>query len=143
MTPLIDLAPFYHFFYYVIGAIVLFVIGFAAGALQSAVWGDERLRKSRNFQRGVLKGTISEQLAPYLPGFPQDLKPSEAKFLGKPVDFIVFKGLDDNNVSEVVFIEVKSGRTYTNANEDSLRRAIETGRVKYIKYQVPSDIFKN
>lgn len=42
-------------------------------------------------QRNVLKGKISEQVAPFLADFPKDLKVSEAHFLGNPVDLIVFK----------------------------------------------------
>lgn len=57
--------------------------------------------------------------------------------MGKPIDFIVFKGIDDNNISEVVFVEVKSGRNYLNSNERSLKDAIENKKVRYVHYQVP------
>jgi predicted Holliday junction resolvase-like endonuclease len=33
---------------------------------------------------------FSEQVAPFLPDFPEDLKASEARFIGKPVDFLIF-----------------------------------------------------
>lgn len=135
---LIDMTPFLNFLYYGIGLLAFLAIGYVIGLIQSKEWGDRRLEKSRNFQRGVLKGTISEQLAPYLPNFPKDLKVSEAKFLGKPIDFIVFKGMDDKNISEIVFVEVKSGRQYPNPDEDSLREAIEQKRVRYVHYQTPS-----
>jgi len=141
MTPLFDVTPFIHLLYYGLGLLVFLAIGYFFGLLQSREWGDRRVEKSRNFQRGILKGTISEQLAPYLQGFPEDLKPSEARFLGKPVDFIVFKGIDENDISEVVFVEVKSGRHYLNRNESSLRRAIDEKRVRYVPYQVPKEIF--
>ena len=42
--------------------------------------------------RSVLGGTFAEQLAPYLPNFP--FSPTEAKFIGAPIDFLVFKGVD-------------------------------------------------
>ena len=40
--------------------------------------------------RAVLGGQFSENLAPFLPDFPY--KPNECSFLGKPIDFVVFKG---------------------------------------------------
>ena len=48
--------------------------------------------------RSVLSGMFSEQLAPFLPDFP--FAPTECKFLGKPVDFIVFKGMDEKKIDE-------------------------------------------
>ena len=42
--------------------------------------------------RSVLGGMFAEQLAPYPPNFP--FSPTEAKFIGAPIDFLVFKGMD-------------------------------------------------
>ena len=42
--------------------------------------------------RSVLGDMFAEQLAPYLPDFP--FSPTEAKFIGAPIDFLVFKGMD-------------------------------------------------
>ena len=50
---------------------------------------------------------FSEQVAPFFANFRKDLKASEARFIGKPIDFLVFKGMDEQNISEVVFVEVK------------------------------------
>ena len=66
--------------------------------------GEER-RDAVRRSRAVLGGQFSEQLAPYLPGFPGD--PTEARFIGKPVDFISFSGSSRGKIDEVVFIEVK------------------------------------
>ena len=62
--------------------------------------------------RSVLSGMFAEQLAPYLPNFP--FSPSEAKFIGAPIDLLVFKGMDAQHVEEVIFVEVKSGSIATN-----------------------------
>src|SRR5882724_11599495 len=43
--------------------------------------------------RSTLKGQIAEQMAPLLPGFP--FLPADARFLGDPVDYVVFKGRAD------------------------------------------------
>jgi len=35
----------------------------------------------------------------------------DIRFLGSPVDFIVFKGLYDGNPEEIIFVEVESGNS--------------------------------
>lgn len=85
--------------------------------------------------RAVLGGQFSEQLSPFLPDFPGD--PTEVRFVGKPVDFISFSGASRGMVDEVVFIEVKTGDSRQSAVERSLRKAIESGRVRYVEYRVP------
>lgn len=85
--------------------------------------------------RQVIGGSFSEQLAPFLPDFPFD--PTEARFVGKPVDFIVFRGLAAGQVDEVVFVEVKSGGSRLNSNEQSLKNCIENKRVAFVEYRVP------
>lgn len=88
--------------------------------------------------RAVLSGQFSEQLAPYLPDFNHN--PTEARFIGKPVDFIIFKGSENQSIEEVVFVEVKSGNSRLTSVERSLRDAINEGRVSYEEYRVPEDL---
>ncbi len=88
--------------------------------------------------RAVLAGQFSEQLAPYLPDFP--FNPSECKFIGKPVDFVVFHGLDEKNVTGVSFVEVKSGKSKLSGTEKTVKNAIEDGKVRWVDYRVPEDI---
>lgn len=90
--------------------------------------------------RAIIGGQFSEQLAPYLPGFPY--KPTEVKFLGKPTDFIVFEGLDDKEIKRVVFVEVKSGNSKMNGTEKSLEKAIKDGNVKFEIYKIPEELTK-
>ncbi len=88
--------------------------------------------------RSVLGGQFSEQLAPYLPDF--KYKPTEVRFIGKPIDFIVFKGMDDKNIEEIVFVEVKSGKAQLSAVERKLKRTIEDRRIKWEEYRIPKGI---
>ena len=104
---------------------------------EAAEWEGRKLEaivKTRLKQsRAVLGGLVSEQIAPLLPDFPFD--PGDCRFIGKPVDFIVFKGMNAQDISEVVFLEVKSGTSKTlNPQEKRLREAIETGRVRWAQY---------
>ncbi len=88
--------------------------------------------------RAVLSGQFSEQLAPYLPDFPY--KPTEVRFLGKPIDFVVFEGMDSKNIQEVVFVEVKSGDSQLSTHERTLKKAIEKGKVRWEEYRVAKGV---
>lgn len=115
---------------------IALILGFVIGFLYRWILNQQNKRKNLQYQGSVLKGQISEQLAPYI-GFPDDLYASESKFLGSPVDFIVFKGMNEKNISEVVFVEVKSGNHNLNNNESSLKNAIEQKRVSYKIVNIP------
>ena len=80
-------------------------------------------------------GKVSEQLVPYFPEF--QWNPRDAKFLGAPVDFIVFDGLSDGAVRRVVFVEVKTGSSSLSARERLLRDAILHRRVEWQELQLP------
>jgi len=97
---------------------------------------EDAIKKSRS----VLGGQFAEQLAPFLPNFP--FSPSEARFIGKPIDFIVFKGADEKNITEVVFVEVKSGKAKINVHERNLKEAIENKKVSWMEYRIPEEITK-
>lgn len=90
--------------------------------------------------RAVLSGNFSEQLAPYLPDF--NFSPTECRFIGKPIDFIVFKGADEKNIDEVIFVEVKSGNAKLSSHEKNLKETIQKKRVRWEEYRVPEDLTK-
>ena len=107
--------------------------------LEAAEWEGGRLEeivKTRLKQsRAVLGGLVSEQIAPLLPEFPFD--PGDCRFIGKPVDFIVFKGMNKQNISEVVFLEIKSGVSKNlNQQEKRLRQVIQAGKVRWVQFNV-------
>jgi len=137
---LIDFGSVQNLVFYGLGLLALFVIGYVLGLIQSRGWEEIRRRGSLNFQRSVVKGKISEQVATLLPHFPQDLRASEGKFLGDPIDFVFFKGKDDQNITEVVFLEVKTGRSQLNSVEKQLREVIEQKKVSWHEYRVPEEI---
>lgn len=80
--------------------------------------------------RRVLKGQAAEQLAPLAVEF--SYLPSDARFLGSPIDYLVFDGLsDDDEPVEIVFLEVKTGRARLTAREARIREAVQAGRVRW------------
>jgi predicted Holliday junction resolvase-like endonuclease len=79
--------------------------------------------------RAVTRGQIYEQLVPYLPDF--EFNPKDAQFLGRPVDFVVFDGLDEGDLRRIVFVEVKTGASKLTTRERLVRDAIRDGRVEW------------
>jgi len=103
-------------------------------------------KDSVNRSRSTLKGRISEQMAPLLPEFP--FSPADARFIGNPIDFVVFDGYtkvkDENgDAISVVLVEEKKGKGKLTREETLIKRAVEEGRVsrKTIVLADNADIF--
>lgn len=97
-----------------------------------------RLVQSRsvNSSRAILKGKMAEQFAPIFPEF--EYLPSDAKFLGDPVDYIVFNGYNafrdgDGRADEieVVLIDIKSGNARLTKGQQAIADAIKKGRIRF------------
>ena len=93
-------------------------------------------KRSVNTSRAVLKGKMAEQLAPIMPEF--QYLPSDAKFLGDPVDYVVFDGYTDYRDGdghaddiEVVLIDIKSGGARLTKGQQAIAQAIAEGRVRF------------
>jgi predicted Holliday junction resolvase-like endonuclease len=80
--------------------------------------------------RAVLGGKFVEQLAPYLPEFKYD--PTEARFIGSPIDLVIFPGLATGDPQEIVIMEIKTGRNcQLTPQEKKIRQLIEDGMVRW------------
>ena len=82
----------------------------------------------------VTAGKVFEQLVPYLPDFPYN--PKDVRFLGSPVDFVVFEGLNDGDVKRVVFVEVKTGASELSPRERRVRDAVRNAQVEWLELRV-------
>ncbi len=100
--------------------------------LEALRWAGERQKAVRDAigkSRAVLGGKFTEQMAPFLPDFSYD--PTEARFIGSPIDFIVFPGLSSGDPREVVIMEVKSGNSALSPQEKKIQALIENGMVRW------------
>lgn len=114
-------------------ALAVALIGFLLGRIGSARRTQAALRRSR----AVLGGLAAEQVAPWLPGFP--CNPADARFIGKPVDFVAFPGAaEGREIREILLVEVKTGRSDLSSREKDVRRAVQEGRVRYVVYRPPA-----
>ena len=119
-------------------------LGILIGAL--AVWvyvllwkvGYTRRVREDAVQRSlaVTAGKVHEQLIPYLPAFPYN--PKDARFLGSPVDLVVFDGLSEGRVRRIVFVEVKTGGAGLTGRERMVRQAVREGEVEWVELRVAS-----
>lgn len=130
---------------FLIGIYIAYLIGYKFGAFKREKFWQSELPGHRKqaiaHSRAVLSGQFSEQLAPFLPDF--EYNPTECKFIGKPIDFVVFKGLDKKEINEIVFLEIKSGKSKLNSVEKKLKNAVKNKKVKWREYRIPEDLTKN
>jgi predicted Holliday junction resolvase-like endonuclease len=93
-------------------------------------------KRSVNTSRAVLKGKMAEQLAPILPEFPY--LPSDAKFLGDPIDYVIFNGYTDLRDGagqvddlEIILVDIKSGGARLTKGQLAIAEAIKQGRIRF------------
>lgn len=80
--------------------------------------------------RAVLKGKISEQIVAMLPSFKHH--PADARFLGNPIDYIIFDGYTEGKPVELVFMEVKKGKhARLSRQEKRIKDAVDKKKVKW------------
>lgn len=79
--------------------------------------------------RNTLLGKLWEQIMPYLPKFKHN--PADMRFLGSPIDYIIFEGMNKRDIQRVIFLEVKTRGSKLSPQEKKLRDAIQKKRVKW------------
>ena len=85
--------------------------------------------------RAVLHGRASEQLAPITTQFPFD--PADARFIGSPVDFVVFDGCREvragvrRTLRRIVLVDVKTGTSSLSTVQRRVRDCVEEGRYSW------------
>ena len=80
---------------------------------------------ARQRSRSVIMGQVAEIFAPFLPDF--NFNPKDARFIGDPIDYIIFDGLCDGKIKKVVIAEVKTGTSGLSPRESLVRNAIQSG----------------
>lgn len=91
-------------------------------------------KKATLGQGSAFGGQFSERMAPYLPGFAYN--PAEIRFLGSPIDYVVFKGLNsEGGVTEVVLLEMKTGKSKLSDKQKQIGDVVKTGKVRFEVYE--------
>ena len=79
--------------------------------------------------RRTMLGKVIERIAPWFTGsghMPADVRP-----IFDPLDFVVFEGLYTGEVSEIVFVEFKTGDCRLTPTQRSIREAVGRKRVRF------------
>jgi predicted Holliday junction resolvase-like endonuclease len=103
----------------------------------------EETRMAVRHSESVLRGQVFEHLLPVLDGG-SFASPADARFLGRPVDFIVFDGYSEvqagllPRLREIVFVDVKTGRAQLSSLERRIRDCVDAGRVRTVVLEHPA-----
>lgn len=88
-------------------------------------------------QRYVVKGKVGEQMAPLFPEFAERYDPADARFIGSPVDYIIFDNMSQvvegaDLPLEIVLLDVKTGeKAALTTIQRRIRDAVGAKRVRW------------
>lgn len=83
--------------------------------------------------KAVNAGKLLEKVFPTMKDFEWEL--SDCRFLGEPIDLVIFHGLTAGKVDSIRFLEVKSGKAKLNDHQKSIKEAIEGNKIKFEEYK--------
>ena len=92
--------------------------------------------------RRVMRGQATEHLAPLMM---DNLNLKDFRFMGNPIDYIIFKGasdiLDNNSdeIESIIFLDVKTGNSKLNKIQRRIRDCIENSKVEFLIYNPDKD----
>jgi predicted Holliday junction resolvase-like endonuclease len=81
-----------------------------------------------NRSYAVNLGKITEHLVPFHTNFP--FNPKDARFIGSPIDLVVFDGLSDElDEVKIYFLEIKSGKSVLSKRQKAIKSAVLNSRI--------------
>lgn len=106
--------------------------------IQLEIWkmeNEARIRLDASTRsHAVNLGKITEHLIPYMSVFPYN--PKDARFVGSPIDLIVFDGLDEGMIREILFLEIKTGTSALSIRQKQIKEAIVPGKVGWRELRI-------
>lgn len=79
--------------------------------------------QSKTKSTEIRTGLIMEKMTPFMDVF--HYNPSNAHFLGQPIDYIVFTD------KEIIFVEVKTGKSKMSPTQNKIKNIIEKGNIRF------------
>jgi predicted Holliday junction resolvase-like endonuclease len=84
----------------------------------------------------ISKG-VMEKFVPFSEKFANlGYDPADAKFLGEPIDYIVFKGLSKKKVEKIAFVEIKSGKGSLSEVQEDIRKIVTKPSNENIEWEI-------
>lgn len=95
----------------------------------------EKVHEALRGQRGVIQGHIAElfpvfRKTRYHPADLLSLMPTT------PIDFVIFEGLFQKEVSKIIFLDVKTGGSTLTHVQKTIRETVRAGNVEFKKLRV-------
>ncbi len=82
----------------------------------------------------TLSGKTLEKLVPFLERFPYDAH--DIRWLGDPIDLVIFDGRSKDNPEQIVFCEVKSGESKLTKTQNEIKDLVERKKVKWEEFRI-------
>ena len=109
--------------------IIWTMIGYLIAKIYFLVKIKKQRQNAVERSRSVVLGNVHEKIAPLLPNFPYHYK--DLVFLWKGIDYLVFDGLSEWNLKEIIFLEIKSWVSQLNKNEQMIKSCIQQKNISY------------
>ena len=104
---------------------------------------EKEIRKdSVTRSRNIIRGQATEHLAPLMM---DDYSLKDYRFLGNPIDFIIYNGLGDvadgksDTIESIVFLDIKTGKSKLSKVQRRIRDCIRNGNVEFLVYNPDKD----
>lgn len=85
----------------------------------------------------VVKGKVAEHMVPFNKTF--GFNPRDCRFIGSPIDFVVFDGLTEGDLERVVLVEVKTGKSRLSKRERQVKDAIAYENLVFLTFRVDDE----
>ena len=87
-----------------------------------------------NRSSAVILGKVTEHAIPFHAQFP--FNPKDARFIGSPIDMIVFDGAEAEEVVDIYILEIKTGESKLNKRQRLVKEAVLKGRVHWRELRI-------
>ena len=116
------------------------IFGFLIGVFLMKFFSLSEHKNIRNkavqWSRNSIFWEVYEKILPALPSFPYS--PKDMVFIGKGCDYIIFDGLSEWMLREIIFLELKSGNAVLNKNEKAIKYIVDRKWVRFSEYRIDS-----
>jgi predicted Holliday junction resolvase-like endonuclease len=121
---------------FALGAVIVWAVLYPAKAKSEAEQREREAQREKEVREDTLKrstatikGQVGERFAPLTQGF--GYEPADARFLGSPIDYVVFDGLSEGQIRGIAFVEVKTDAARLSPFQEQVKAAIDAKEVKW------------
>lgn len=96
--------------------------------------GKEKAAKSLLRSKQVRIGLSEENMVIYHQDFPYD--GGDFRAMGSPIDGMIFAGSVQGDITEIVFLEVKTGNSRLSKKQRQIKNLVKKGKVKWLEFRI-------